>query len=69
MARVMRRQQRQQEPPADPQRDGSLPLRWAFIIMASLGAALAVVAIASVVPGVTIGLGVAGLLHKVLPKS
>lgn len=52
----------------DPRRDGSLPIRWAVIIIASLGSALAVVNVVDLVSGITVGVALAGLLHKILPR-
>jgi len=43
-----------------------LPLRWALIIMAALGAGFAVTALAGLAAGVSVGIALAGLLHTVL---
>ena len=69
MASVVRRQRRQQQPPASPERDGALPLRWGLIIVVALGTGLAVGSIVSLVPGITVGIAVGAFLHKVLAKE
>jgi hypothetical protein len=69
MSSVVRRGQRQQEGPASPQSDGSLPLRWGLIMMAAVSSGLAVGFTVDLVPGITVGLAMAGLLHKVLART
>lgn len=43
-----------------------LPLRWAFIIAVSTAVGLGIGIIGGLVPGITIGMALAGLLHEVL---
>lgn len=45
---------------------GRLPLRWAFIIAVSTAAGLGIGIIGGLVPGITIGIALAGLLHEAL---
>ena len=69
MTMLSGRRQRQNEDPTPSERDGSLPLRWALIIAVSVGGGLAVGCAVSLVPGVTVGIALAGLLHRVLAKA
>jgi hypothetical protein len=39
------------------------------IIFSSFGAGLAVATTVALVPGITVGIALAGLLHKVLPRT
>jgi hypothetical protein len=69
MSRVVRNQRRQQEGLENSERDGSLPLRWALILIAAIGAGFAVGALFGPVEGITVGLAVVGVLHKILPRN
>jgi hypothetical protein len=69
MSRLEPALRRQNKGPATPERDGALPIRWAVIIIAALGGGFAIGFLVGPVEGITVGLAIAGLLHRVLPRS
>lgn len=68
MSRLVPGPQNTQRNPDGGDHGGALPLRWALIFIAALGGGFAVGLTVGPVQGVTVGLAIAGLLHKILPR-
>jgi hypothetical protein len=62
----VRRRSGEAYPAPDSETGRGLPVRWAVITVAAIQAALVVYQLAGPVPAITVGLTVAGTLHKIL---
>jgi hypothetical protein len=58
--------QQDNDPPRSASNGRCLPLRWFVIIVIATAVGLAVGHLTGLAPGVSLGLAVAGLLHKIL---